>query len=386
MDRIKKQNKLISIGLSLIMLILMLGVQPAHAEGVFMDDLREAPGTLEIETKYVDEGTVTLISGIELSIYQVASLSVNQGEAKYALTEEFADSGVEFSEMTADESMAAAGKFADMVKEKNISGRTVVSENGTADFGAVEHGIYLVCQTGKKGTANEYTELKPYLVMTPQRSLDNESAWEYDVVSIPKMGIENKTIKITKKVNNLDDVQVEMRTDKFAYDIEAELGYSPESFAVVDHVPEALEIVDTNTIVIKIGDDVLTREERDAMLTIEGNDLRVDFNKEQIQKWYPLKMSINFRCRFRRGVELDEGLSVVNVAGYEVEGVYYEPPGDEHKAEVKGVSKDEVTEENPIVKAVRTGDYANIAIWIALLAAAVAIIIIFVIRRRRRDN
>ena len=388
MDRIKHPNKLISIGLSLVMLLLALGSQIGYAEDpVSMQDLRSEPGTLVVETKHTDEDKVTLISGIELTIFQVASLSVKNGDARYSLTDDFKDADVDFDGLTADASLAAAKTFEKMAGEKGLKGKTVVSANGVADFGTVNHGIYLVCQTGTTGDALEYTELDPYLVMTPQRSLDDETAWEYDVVSIPKLGIVNKEIKLTKKVNEQDNIEVEIKTDKFAYDIGAALEYSPENFAVIDNVPEELEIVDKDQIEITINDQIISKEERDAMLTIDGNTVRVDFTKEQIEQWYPLKMNVRFICKFSEGVDPGEnGLNIENVAGFEVDGTYYEPPGDDHKAEVKGVTEDEVkgTVADRIKKRVKTGDYTTIGLWVGLLAAAM--IVILLLARRKRNN
>ena len=376
MDKNKHPNKLISIGLSLIMLLLVIGGQIGYAAS--MQDLRDEPGTLVVETKYTDEDKVTLLSGIELSIFKVASLTVSKGVANYELTADFSETGISFETMTADQSLSAARQFEKLAGDKDLKGKTVVSQDGIAEFGTVEHGIYLVCQTGAEGDALEYTELDPYLVMTPQQSLDDPSAWVYDVVSIPKLGIKNKTIKLTKKVNDQDNIEVEMRTDRFAYDIAAELGYSPESFAVIDNVPEPLEIVDKNQIEIVVNDVALSKELRDSMLTIDGNTLRVDFTKEQIKEWYPLKMSVKFNCRFKRDPNQEGDVSVVNVAGYEVEGVYYEPPGEDNEAEVKGVTEDEV-------KSVRTGDATVIGIWVGLLIAA-TLVILFIARRRRKSQ
>ena len=376
MDKNKHPNKLISIGLSLIMLLLVIGGQIGYAAS--MQDLRDEPGTLVVETKYTDEDKVTLLSGIELSIFKVASLTVSKGVANYELTADFSETGISFETMTADQSLSAARQFEKLAGDKDLKGKTVVSQDGIAEFGTVEHGIYLVCQTGAEGDALEYTELDPYLVMTPQQSLDDPSAWVYDVVSIPKLGIKNKTIKLTKKVNDQDNIEVEMRTDRFAYDIAAELGYSPESFAVIYNVPEPLEIVDKNQIEIVVNDVALSKELRDSMLTIDGNTLRVDFTKEQIKEWYPLKMSVKFNCRFKRDPNQEGDVSVVNVAGYEVEGVYYEPPGEDNEAEVKGVTEDEV-------KSVRTGDATVIGIWVGLLIAA-TLVILFIARRRRKSQ
>lgn len=185
MTTVKNLNMRIALVLSLIVMI-AIGTQTASAET--MPDLRDGDGTLRVEVRYTDEDKVTDISGAELTIYKVADLSVNNGAAKYTLTGDFSGADVDVAGMTAAESIKAAGIFYGIVTGKNLQGKTVTSQNGIADFGAVSHGMYLVVQTGAVNDASGYDRIEPYLVQAPQPMTDiGENAWNYDVLSIPKM-------------------------------------------------------------------------------------------------------------------------------------------------------------------------------------------------------
>ena len=385
MTNMKIMNKRIPFVLSLIMMMLMTGVHLVFAEGVSMDALTRDTSSLTVIVQYNevnDEGGVeaTPISGAELTVYKVADMSVNIGNVKFTPTTDFESVPVDYKDMTADDSNKAAADLYKKVESANIAGQKAVSDAmGEAKFGELPNGMYLIVQTGASGDAENYTRLKPYLAMLPMQSMDVANEWNYDVESYPKTELGIESIRITKKVNDEDNIEVQMRTDDFTYDIKAELGYIPDGFAVVDKVPETLEIINKDQIQLTIAGKVLSAKERDEMLKIENNAIKIEFNKEQLKKWYPLSMSVKFQCKFRDGEEMTEDLSVINTAGYEVLGVYEEPPGEEHKAEVKGTYQ-----KKTFIKGIDTGDYNNIAMWAGLLVAAILAVII--IRRRSRNR
>ena len=170
-------------------MMVTMGAQTAFAEK--MPDLRDEDGTLMVDVTYFDEDLEVPITGAELTLYKVADLTVSNGYALYRLTEPFSDSGVDLGSMTAARSIEAAGILYDIVTEKNLEGKMVVSEDGIVDFGEVSHGMYLIAQTGARDEARDYKRIDPYLVMAPQPLTDidetGENDWEYDVLSIPKM-------------------------------------------------------------------------------------------------------------------------------------------------------------------------------------------------------
>lgn len=170
-------------------MMVTMGAQTAFAEK--MPDLRDEDGTLMVDVTYFDEDLEVPITGAELTLYKVADLTVSNGYALYRLTEPFSDSGVDLGSMTAARSIEAAGILYDIVTEKKLEGKMVISEDGIVDFGEVSHGMYLIAQTGARDEARDYKRIDPYLVMAPQPLTDidetGENDWEYDVLSIPKM-------------------------------------------------------------------------------------------------------------------------------------------------------------------------------------------------------
>ena len=192
MDKTNYLNNRIAIVLGLIVMLLASGVKYSFAANPSqMPDLRDEESTLTIETSYTDETVTTPISGVELTIYKVADLSVKNGEAKYTLTPDFSEADVDFNGMTASQSREAAAKFQEIAIAKGLEGAKAVSENGYANFGKVSHGMYLVRQTGATGQAVDYSTLESFLIMAPQPSVTNggttETTWNYDVQSVPKV-------------------------------------------------------------------------------------------------------------------------------------------------------------------------------------------------------
>ena len=402
MTDMKILNKRILITLSLVAIMLVTGLQMAFAAGgVRMPDLSSDTSNLTIKTQYTDEKETTPISGMELTIHKVADVSVKDGVADYTATEKFASLGINFNEMTTESSISAADDLHAVAAANGLKGQSAVSDgSGTADFGAVSNGIYLVTQTSASGDAEDYTGLNPYLVMAPMPLTDiGENDWEYNVVSIPKMAVSplDKTIKITKKVNSENNTTVTDQSTKFTYQIITEIMTAPEDFAVVDNVPEQLEIVDKNLIEVSVNGTKISDAERDALINIKGNTLRIEPTNDQLKEWAPLEMTILFKCKFRKDIELiEKNLNVVNVVGYEVKGEYYETPGDDNEAAVKGVFKVDEDEDEAEVKAANseepeakrvkgtnTGDYTRIGliVFVMILAAAG---LVFMRRRRAR--
>lgn len=189
MTRTNYRNNRIAIVLGLIILLFAAGVHRTFAaEGQVMPDLQEDDGTLSVKVVYTDEDVETNIDGVELAIFKVADLSVSNGNARYTLTENFSNVDVNFDGMTTEESIKAAQLFAAEANAKGLEGRKAVSADGSADFGFVSHGAYLVIQTGATGQAEKYEALKPYLILAPQPLVEvGVNDWEYDVLSIPKM-------------------------------------------------------------------------------------------------------------------------------------------------------------------------------------------------------
>ncbi len=148
--------------------------------------LEDRTGSMTIHCEYKKDNSSTNIDGMELSITRVASVNVDPSVPYYyTLLSDYAESNITFENMTASESNDAAKVLADLQDQKGISGtKDVTDGDGNVSFADLDLGMYLVRQTGKSGTAVEYTTIDPFLVMVP--SIDDNEEWVYEVSAIPK--------------------------------------------------------------------------------------------------------------------------------------------------------------------------------------------------------
>ncbi len=118
--------------------------------------------------------------GTELTIYQVADVTVDNADQKYVLTEAFADSK---ADLTAPEDTGElARKLAAYAAEHKLSGITKsVDTGGSVTFDNLELGLYLVIQEVFQPGE---TIVNPFLVSVPMQ--DSKGEWDYDVDASPK--------------------------------------------------------------------------------------------------------------------------------------------------------------------------------------------------------
>ena len=133
--------------------------------------------SLTLKTVYDPSGSKQKnVDGMELSAYQVAS--IGDGGA-YTLDSAYASAGqkagvsADFNvNMTAADSEKLAAAMADIAKGKTAKAKATSGSDGAAKFGKLDYGVYLIVQTGKKGTAEGYETLKPFLINVPQFTSD----------------------------------------------------------------------------------------------------------------------------------------------------------------------------------------------------------------------
>ena len=104
----------------------------------------------------------------------------------YTTLDAFKSLGVNFQEgLDANEAQKVADKAAAIVEKNKIKGAKTVTTTaqGTAPFGTLPYGIYLVVQTGATGTAKDYYDFDPFFISVP--SLE-EDRIVYNVVVDPK--------------------------------------------------------------------------------------------------------------------------------------------------------------------------------------------------------
>lgn len=184
-----------SIGLLLLGLLIMTG----SGTDVFASDtanvMPSLPGgpyslILTVQSSNPD-GSTTAIRGAEVSVYQVADLTVKHGGAYYKTTADFQDTDVDFEDMTAEESHAAAKQMAEETAKKGLAGITGVSnEKGLIRFSDLSPGAYLVQLKGYDNDDAGYTAMDPFLVLVPGINRNSTgNTWITEVNAVPKIVI-----------------------------------------------------------------------------------------------------------------------------------------------------------------------------------------------------
>ncbi len=113
-----------------------------------------------------------------VTLYQVAVLSLNNGDMVYSRTEAFADCA---QALDVDDSSLAA-VLAEYVIDNGIRGTEVfIGPDGTASFDNLNLGLYLVVQTAESAG---YSAVLPFLVTIPYAE---NGTWIYDVDASPKV-------------------------------------------------------------------------------------------------------------------------------------------------------------------------------------------------------
>lgn len=131
-------------------------------------------GTIEV-TMHSGESTVP---GGSLTIYRVGDIHEDNGNYSYRLTDQFAGSGVELTDV---QSYYLALELAEYAEEQSLEGVTQeIDEDGFMIF-AVDPGLYLLVQNE---AAEGYLKVSPFLVGMP--NMEN-GKYVYEVDASPKV-------------------------------------------------------------------------------------------------------------------------------------------------------------------------------------------------------
>lgn len=157
-----------------LMVGLFASAQPAYAA--------EDDATLTLVVTHEEKGVQNAIPGAEFTAYKVAELDAGNN---YQLVSPFDSESVDFNkQLTAKEAAAAAKSMAKIVDDKGVKGQAAITgAEGTAYYGVLDKGVYLLVQTGSKDAAMKYYVMDPFLVNVPQ--MQNGEV-VYDVVAAPK--------------------------------------------------------------------------------------------------------------------------------------------------------------------------------------------------------
>lgn len=147
-----------------------------------------------ISVTLMDRDGTTPIPGVELSLYYVATLSLNnRNHLSYTFTQAFRSCGCALEDPALSITLDA------FVKEHSVSAQALVTDaDGTATFTNLPLGLYFVQQT--RPVAG-YAPCTPFLVTLPGQSADG---YVYDVNASPKTDIARLTDITVRKVWNTD--------------------------------------------------------------------------------------------------------------------------------------------------------------------------------------
>lgn len=123
------------------------------------------------------------ISGGTFTLRMVAEAVSENNNLSYVFTPEFAESGVDLSDLNAE---GLSEQLAAYAEEEQIQGITRSSgEEGSVTFSDLVLGLYLIVQ---EGSVEGYYPIDPFIVSVPMTNADG-TGWIYDVNASPKAEI-----------------------------------------------------------------------------------------------------------------------------------------------------------------------------------------------------
>ncbi len=170
------------LNLLLVSLFLLLSFNRAFANEVA--DIKRK-GSINITLKNSNQDK---IDGIELALYKVADVEVNNGYI-FRYSNEFKN----FINLNIDDNIHTANyplKLAEVVSANKLTPRKKdISKGGVVKFSDLEMGLYLFVQTN---SVDGYVSINPFLVTMPVRNSDGTLT--YDIEATPKAGILKEVI------------------------------------------------------------------------------------------------------------------------------------------------------------------------------------------------
>lgn len=139
--------------------------------------------TGSIKVSLYNSETSKAVGGGTLTLYRVAKVQKDNANLSFVYTNGFEDCGVELGDLSEGE---LAGRLAEKIAATAESTTVEISDLGTAEFGDLEVGLYLVVQTT---AAENYNVINPFLVSVP---IQENGSYVYDVDALPKVGTATK--------------------------------------------------------------------------------------------------------------------------------------------------------------------------------------------------
>lgn len=160
-------------------LCLLTVLLPAQAEGEWIDLSRTGSISVTMKNK-----SGKAVAGGELTIYQVAAVTENDGNLSYTYTNGFEACGIDLGDLTAS---TLPGKLQEKLSANAAKTAVTVDKDGVARFSDLPLGLYLVVQTK---AATGYNKVSSFLVSVP---LTENGAYIYDVDATPKVQVYTET-------------------------------------------------------------------------------------------------------------------------------------------------------------------------------------------------
>lgn len=167
-----------TVARSLLVLLLLVCLLGKGAESA---DASEAinpkqKGSLSIVLQ--DKKQKINLSGVEITIYQVAELVQKENTFSFMLTNGFGTSEISAGDL---EDSALAETFRQKITPEMKKEGKATGKDGCVQFTDLTAGVYLILQTK---TAEGYCEISPFLATIP---MQDQGEWTYDVKAEPKV-------------------------------------------------------------------------------------------------------------------------------------------------------------------------------------------------------
>lgn len=169
-------------------------------------------GSLTLHLTYTKDENQTAppLDGATLRLVRIADLSMGADGPHYTLRSGLTSLHYDFTKMTSSDLRRAGQDIAAYIQahpkaltalrnESNANVkpelnstykpvRTATSDvQGKVSFDHLVHGVYLVTQEGKAGTASQFAPMSPVLYFVPEYlEAGSSAAWVYDIVANPK--------------------------------------------------------------------------------------------------------------------------------------------------------------------------------------------------------
>lgn len=371
---IRSRRNILTAALAAVLLLLGASGQPVSAAdrsqyaGINIEDRDcQVSVTLVDQDEYEKKNTVC-VDGAELSLYKVADLNP---DGTYSLKEEF--SGVDgwdayISGGSTEDAITAASSAQSIVLNAGVPAGSQVTTDGSgaASFSVSEYGIYLVSETGKSGTAANYSDMAPVLVQVP---MWDGSAWNYEITLQPKMAENNGfTITILKRRDEKGRSGERVAGARLRITDEQGNVVVPEWTTAADH--------DYVTDRLKPGSYIL--EEVEAPAEYETAD--------------PIAFTVTRDGKILVGGQQQSSASVTMLD--KLKPVTPETE-TETETETESVTETETeTTKQPVTepstkdnqKPAKTGDSMNVAIFASLFAIAVSVLVLLLVGRKKNKK